>query len=189
MKVQTRGRPRANAPKLSRDQILDATLALLAETGLGALSMRALARRLGIDPMAVYHYFADKNALLGAAAERSFAALRPRKASGDWRAKLRALARAYLRTLYRSRELLLFVTEAGRISAPFDAHFFAAIAPLGLSPRDQHTCRDALVDLLHGASLAGAQYDPTPQLEVLLLGMRALSPKAKQRRSARAATA
>ena len=45
MKAQTRGRPRANEPKLSPDHILDAALALLAESGLGALTMRALARR------------------------------------------------------------------------------------------------------------------------------------------------
>lgn len=177
MKTQSRGRPRANEPKLSRDHILDAALELLAEAGLGALTMRALARRLGIDPMAVYHYFADKDALLGAAADRSFAALRPRMpATGDWRARLHALARAYLRTLHRSRELLLFVTEAGRVSAAFDEHFFAAIAPLGLSARDQRTCRDALVDLLHGASLSGPGHDLTPQLDVLFLGMSALAP-------------
>jgi AcrR family transcriptional regulator len=176
MKTQTRGRPRADQPKLSRDQILDAALALLAEAGLSALTMRSLARRLGVDPMAVYHYFADKDALLTAAAERSFSSLRPRMpAAGDWRARLRALARAYLRTVLRSRELLLFVTEAGRVSAPFDEHFFAAIAPLGLSDRDQRTCRDALVDLLHGISLAGQGHDPTPQLEVLFLGMRTLA--------------
>jgi AcrR family transcriptional regulator len=175
MKTQTRGRPRASEAKLSRDQILDAALALLVETGLGALTMRALARRLAIDPMAVYHYFPDKDALLAAAAERSFAALRPQMpASDNWRVRLRALARAYLRTLHRSRELLLYVTEAGRVSAPFDAHFFAAVAPLGLSERDQRTCRDALVDLLHGVSLAGAGHDPNPQLELLFLGMAAL---------------
>lgn len=178
MKAQTRGRPRANEPKLSRDQILDAALALLAEAGVGGLTMRALARRLSIDPMAVYHYFADKDALLAAAADRAFAAFRPRMpATGDWRARLNALARAYLRTLHRSRELLLFVTEAGRVSAPFDEHFFAAIAPLGLSARDQRTCRDALVDLLHGASLSGPGHDPTPQLDVLFLGMSALAPR------------
>ncbi|MBX3201614.1 MAG: TetR/AcrR family transcriptional regulator [Labilithrix sp.] len=182
MKAQTRGRPRANEPKLSRDQILDAALALLAETGLGALTMRALARRLGIDPMAAYHYFADKSALLSAAAERSFASLRPRMpADGDWRSRLRALSRAYLRTLRRSRELLLYVVEAGRVSAPFDEHFFAAIAPLGLSARDQRTCRDALVDLLHGVSLAGVGHDPNPQISLLFLGMEALSRGAEPR--------
>lgn len=174
MKAQSRGRPRANEPKLSPDQILDTALVLLEEGGLGAFTMRALARRLGIDPMAVYHYFADKEALLGAAAERSFASLRPRMpATRDWRARLRALARAYLRVLHRSRALLLYVTEAGRVSAPFDGYFFAAIAPLGLSVRAQHTCRDALVDLLHGISLAGPGHDPTPQIELLLRGIAA----------------
>ena len=178
MKVQTRGRPRANEPKLSRDQILDAALGLIAEVGFGGLTMRALARRLGIDPMAVYHYFADKDALLDAAADRSFASLRPRMpAAPDWKSRLRALARAYLRTLYRSRELLLLVTETGRVSTPFDGHFFAAIAPLELSARDQRACRDALVDLLHGIALAGPGHDPSPQLDVLLLGIQALASK------------
>lgn len=182
MKAQPRGRPRKDQQRLSRDQILDEALGLLAEVGLASLSMRALARRLGIDPMALYHYFADKDALLAAAAERSFASLRPRMpAKGDWRAHVRALARAYLRTIHRSRELLLHVTEAGRVSAPFDEHFFAAIAPLGLPLREQRTCRDALVDLLHGVSLAGPAHDPAPQLEVLLLGMRALSAERRAR--------
>lgn len=176
MKAQPRGRPRKDRPRLSPDQILDEAIALLAEVGLGALTMRALARRLGIDPMAVYHYFTDKEALLAAAAERSFASLRPRMPTkGDWRTRVRALARAYLRTIHRSRELLLYVTESGRVSASFDEHFFSAIAPLGLSPRDRCTCRDALVDLLHGISLAGPAHDPTPQLELVLLGMRALA--------------
>lgn len=183
MKAQTRGRPRANEPRLSRDHILDAALVLLAEAGLGAFTMRALARRLGIDPMAVYHYFEDKDALLGAAAERSFASLRPRMpATRHWRSRLRALARAYLRVLYRSRELLLFVTEGGRVSAPFDEFFFAAIAPLDLSVRDQRTCRDAFVDLLHGASLSGSGHDPTPQVELLFLGIRALASRTTKAR-------
>lgn len=174
MGMQTRGRPLAGAAKLSRDHILDTTLALLDEVGLAGFTMRALARRLGIDPMAVYHYFADKDALLGAAADRGFAELKPRlPAAGDWRARCRAVALAYFRTL-RSRELLLHVTGAGRISKQFDAHFFAEIAPLGLSTKDQHACRDALVDLLHGAALAGPKTDPRPQLEILFLGMQAL---------------
>ena len=178
MKAQARGRPRGSEAKLSCDHILDVALALLSETGFKALTMRALARRLAVDPMALYHYFPDKDVLLGAMADRSFAALRPRTpATRDWRARLRVLARAYFRTLHRSRELLVFVTEAGRASAMFDRHFFAAIAPLRLSIEKQRTCRDALVDLLHGASLGGAHHDPTPQLEVLFLGMRALGPR------------
>lgn len=183
MKAQTRGRPRANEPKLSRDGILDAALLLLSEVGSKGLTMRALARRLGTDPMALYHYYADKEALLAAAGERSFTSLRPRMpATGDWRARLRALSRAYLRTLHRSRELLLYVTDAGRVSAPFDEHFFAAIAPLALSERNRLVCRDALVDLLHGISLAGTSHDPSPQLDVLFLGMRALAPARKKPR-------
>jgi len=174
VKTQARGRPRAK--KLTRGRILDATLALLAETGLRALTMRALARRLRVDPMALYHYFRDKEALLGAAAERWLASLRPRPSGDtDLCARLHALARAYLRTLHRSRELLLYVTEAGRTSTRFDDAFFAALAPLRLSDDDARACRDAFVDLLHGASLAGPRLDPSPQLEILFRGMRTLA--------------
>ena len=180
MKRQPRGRPRASEAKLSADAILDAALALLAEKGLPALTMRALARRLGADPMALYHYFPVKSALLGAAAERSVSALRPRmRAGADWRERLHALARAYLRTIHRSRELLLYVTDSGRVSAPFDASFFAAIAPLHLPERDARVCRDAFVDLLHGASLAGREHDPTPQIEVVLRGIHAFGRPAR----------
>ncbi|MBS2017095.1 MAG: TetR/AcrR family transcriptional regulator [Deltaproteobacteria bacterium] len=176
MKKQTRGRPRASEAKLGRDKILDEALALLAEKGFAALGMRALARRLGTDPMALYHYFPDKGALLAAAADRSFASLRPRERAGAGvRERIHALARAYLRTVHRSRELLLFVTASGRASASFDAFFFRAIAPLHLSKRDADVCRDALADLLHGAALAGPGHDPSPQIDVLLRGFQALA--------------
>lgn len=176
MKRQRLGRPRSGDAKLGCDRILDEALALLTEKGFPALTMRALARRLGTDPMALYHYFPDKSALLAAAADRSFASLRPREqARASVRERIHTLARSYLRTVHRSRELLLFVTESGRASSSFDAFFFRAIAPLRLSQRDASVCRDALADLLHGAALAGPDHDPAPQVDVLLRGFRALS--------------
>lgn len=161
---------------MTPSRILDAALALLEERGLAALTMRALARRLGADPMAVYHYYRDKNALLEAAAERAFAALRPRlPVRGSWRAKLHALARAYLRFLHRSGELLRFVVASPRASTRasprFDELFFAIVAPLKLPKRHAMASRDALVDQLHGCSLASESYDPTAALDVLFAGM------------------
>jgi AcrR family transcriptional regulator len=52
-----------------RRALLDATLALVAREGTAALSLRAVARRVGVSPQAMYNHFHDKAALLGAAAE------------------------------------------------------------------------------------------------------------------------
>jgi AcrR family transcriptional regulator len=51
-----------------RRALLDAALALVSSDGVGALSLRAVARRVGVTPSAAYTYFRDKAALLAAAA-------------------------------------------------------------------------------------------------------------------------
>ena len=57
-------------PALTRDRILDAALALADDEGLAAVGMRAVALRLGVTPMALYRYVADKEALLDGLVER-----------------------------------------------------------------------------------------------------------------------
>ena len=54
----------------SETEIVDAALELIDEQGVGALTMRGLGRRLGIEGMALYTYFRSKAELLDAAAER-----------------------------------------------------------------------------------------------------------------------
>ena len=55
---------------LSRAEILDAALGLADEQGLAAVSMRAVAQRLGVTPMALYRHVGDKDGLLDALVER-----------------------------------------------------------------------------------------------------------------------
>ena len=61
-----RGRRRA----LSEEAFLDAALALLDEGGAEAMSVRAIAHRVGVAPNAVYTYFPDKAAVVAALVER-----------------------------------------------------------------------------------------------------------------------
>lgn len=69
-------RPRmARKALISRDSILDATLALADREGLEAVSMRAVAARLGVTPMALYHHLRDKDDLLDGLVERLLAEL------------------------------------------------------------------------------------------------------------------
>ena len=60
--------PRPSAADETRTRIVDAALALLDAEGLDALSTRRLARDLGIRGPTLYHYFANKRALLDARA-------------------------------------------------------------------------------------------------------------------------
>jgi AcrR family transcriptional regulator len=47
-----------------REQFVDAAFALFAEGGLAAVSIRSVAARVGVSPMVLYWYFADKSELL-----------------------------------------------------------------------------------------------------------------------------
>jgi len=62
--------PRPNKSGETREQIVGAAIALLDAEGADALSTRRLARVLGIQGPTLYHYFASKDALVDAVAER-----------------------------------------------------------------------------------------------------------------------
>ena len=53
-----------------RAEILDAAIALADAEGLAALTLRAVAQRVGVTAMALYGYFPDKDSLLDAMAEQ-----------------------------------------------------------------------------------------------------------------------
>lgn len=53
-----------------RAEILDAAIALADAEGLAAVTMRAVAQRVGVTAMALYGYFPDKDSLLDAMADR-----------------------------------------------------------------------------------------------------------------------
>lgn len=79
-----------------REEILDAALAIADEHGLEAVSMRALADRVGVTPMALYRHVKDKAALLDGMVGRLLAALLPSDTTKDqtWDERLSTLAHA-----------------------------------------------------------------------------------------------
>ncbi|HLY48816.1 MAG TPA: TetR family transcriptional regulator [Solirubrobacteraceae bacterium] len=60
---------------ISREQILDATLAVADEEGLAAVTMRRVAARVGVTAMSLYHHVRDKDDLLDGLVERLLAEL------------------------------------------------------------------------------------------------------------------
>jgi AcrR family transcriptional regulator len=77
---------------LSRDRVLGAAVALADAAGLGAFSMRALAQRLGVVPMALYKHVANKEELLDAMVDIVFGEIELPPADLDWRAAMRRRA-------------------------------------------------------------------------------------------------
>ena len=58
-----------------RQSLIDGAIALINEMGLDSLSLRQVARRVGVSHNAPYRHFADKEALLAAVSEQGFQAL------------------------------------------------------------------------------------------------------------------
>ena len=85
-----------------RRALLDAGLAILADGGAHALTLREVARRAGVTQAAPYHHFADKEVLLAALAEEGFVVLTQamvlaRDAAGKKAsARLRAMGESYV---------------------------------------------------------------------------------------------
>jgi AcrR family transcriptional regulator len=71
--------------RIRREQIAQAALSVVANQGLKALSMGAVARRVGLVPSAIYRHFENKDQVLDAAIEQI-----GRRLTGNVQATLRA---------------------------------------------------------------------------------------------------
>jgi AcrR family transcriptional regulator len=85
-------------PLLDRAGVLDAALALADESGLGAVTMHAVATRLGVTPMALYRHVGDKAALLDGLVERLLGEVELPPVELTWADRLVAMARDLRRT-------------------------------------------------------------------------------------------
>jgi len=70
-------------------------MAIADKGGLDAVSMRTVAERVGVTPMALYRHFDGKVALLDGMVERLVISLQPERLTGTWDERLTALAHAY----------------------------------------------------------------------------------------------
>ncbi|WP_062525232.1 TetR/AcrR family transcriptional regulator [Demequina rhizosphaerae] len=95
--------PGARRPRLTRERVLDEAVALADEAGLDGLSMRTLADRLGVVPMALYKHVRDKEALLDGMVETVLAEVPPppEEPGAAWKAAARARVLDTRRALQR----------------------------------------------------------------------------------------
>jgi AcrR family transcriptional regulator len=88
---------------LSRDRVLQGALAVADSGGITGLTIRSLADHLGVRPMSVYHYVANKDEILDGLVDRVFAEIVTPTPGGDWRAELHRRAVSCRAVLRRHR--------------------------------------------------------------------------------------
>ena len=122
--VATRSRnPRGEGARL-REQLLRAASEVLDEVGdADRVSVRAIARRAGVSPTALYLHFPDRDAAVAAAVDAGFvafnAALRDAAvAAGEPRAALEAMGLAYLDFAEQQAALYAGLFSARRAMTP-----------------------------------------------------------------------
>ncbi|MGB8505224.1 TetR family transcriptional regulator, partial [Mycobacterium sp.] len=108
--------------QLHKSDVVEAATKLLDTYGIADLTMRRLARELEVSPGALYWHFPNKQALLGAVADR---VLQPvDDVAGSWRDRVTG-------TCARLRDALLSHTDGAElVSASFAAGQSAAMASI-----------------------------------------------------------
>ena len=82
--------PRRNV--LSKEMVLRTAVALADEAGTGVPSMRRLAERLGVEAMALYHHFRNKDVILDGMVDLVFGEIELPSDDVEWRAAMRLRA-------------------------------------------------------------------------------------------------
>lgn len=104
--------------QLHRADVVDGAIAILDQYGLGDLTMRRLAGSLQVQPGALYWHFPNKQALLGAVADRILAPMDEPVAAEEWSAQITELAHRLRDCLltYRDGAELVSATYASRLT-------------------------------------------------------------------------
>ena len=89
---KTAGETRTDRAPLSRERVLQGAVAVADTGGIGALTIRSLAQELGVKPMSLYHYVANKDEILDGIVDVVFSEIQLPVAGGDWRAEMRQRA-------------------------------------------------------------------------------------------------
>jgi AcrR family transcriptional regulator len=129
MPEQGNERPGERAP-LSRERVLRGALAVADASGIGALTIRSIARELGVKPMSLYHYVAGKDDILDGIVDLVFSEIELPSAGGDWQAEMRRRAISARRALRRHPWAIGLLQSRANPGAATLRHHDATIATL-----------------------------------------------------------
>ena len=88
---------------LTRERVLQTAVRRADEGGIASLSMRKLGQELGVEAMALYHHFANKDDLVDGMVDLVFGEIELPPSSRDWRTAMRQRAIGVRNALLRHR--------------------------------------------------------------------------------------
>ena len=157
--------PMRRAP-LTRERVLRAAVELADSEGLEALSMRRLAKALGVEAMTLYHHVSNKADMLSAIVDLVESDIELPRPSDSWRQGLRRVALSY-REVHRSHPWAATMALSPSGSRPSRQHYMEAVlgclSGAGLSPVHVDHAYHVLDAYVAGFTLWVSQLDIAPE--------------------------
>jgi AcrR family transcriptional regulator len=126
--VKAKAEPRA---RLTRERVLRAAMDLADEGGIEAITMRRLARAVGVEAMSLYYYVANKDDILAGIVDLVVREIELPAQDGDWKAAIRASAISAHRVLRRHPWACNLLMSAPRVLPGRLRHIDALLGRLG----------------------------------------------------------
>jgi AcrR family transcriptional regulator len=155
--IWLRPEPGGRRPSLTRDRIAAVAIEIADNEGFDAVSMRNVARALGVGTMSLYHYIRTKDDLLALMDDRLLAevVVPDDELPGHWRDALATIARRS-RAAWGERPWTLYAMQGARIGPNGMKHVeqsLRAVSGLGLSRAEQLDLISLVDDYVIGFSM------------------------------------
>lgn len=161
-----RGRP----ARLSRDQIVDAAVALVYRDPAAPLTVKRVSEAAGSAPMALYRYFPDRDDLLHAVADRVAADMTfdPPKGA-TWQEQLRTWMRVSMEHLRPYPQLLPYIASTRQPAwLPSFVMLTDVLGPLRLDDDDVALAIALVGTTIVGHAVLTAQRTPTDEMAPIM---------------------
>jgi AcrR family transcriptional regulator len=127
--------------RLSRDRVIEAALGVMDQEGLEAVSMRRVAREVGVEAMSLYNHVRDKEDLVDGLCVRVMRDFRFAEDDLPWDERARVAAREWRRVLKLHPNVITLFSERRKPITDPDAlrpmeHALGILHEAGLSDRD-----------------------------------------------------
>ncbi|MCG8668130.1 MAG: TetR/AcrR family transcriptional regulator [Pseudomonadales bacterium] len=162
--MSTAAKPKARTTKtkasaLSKDRIVKAAYQLAKKDPVNALSMRKIATKLKVTPMAIYKYFEDKDELTAAVIDLHMlkSNLIPDDVDpSDWRSWIKAAFLKMWDAYNEAPSMLQYMTQAGTLGPAvlsWQNECLKVLLNAGLTPKQALTATAAMAELATGSSI------------------------------------
>jgi AcrR family transcriptional regulator len=157
---------------LSRERVLTAAVEVADAGGVSALTIRSLADELGVKPMSVYHYVANKDEILDAIVDLVFDEIELPQVGGAWPAEMRRRAISARQVLRRhpwAIALLQSRTSPGPATLRHHNAFIGTLREAGFSVAMAAHAFAVIDSFVYGFALSEAAlpiHGPEPVAEI-----------------------